>query len=465
MAAMRLLRVSLLVAVALAASGCGTAKKQAAVGGASLVPATAPAFVSIDSNLSSDQWKKVDSLLRKFPGRSRLLAAANSQVLGSSGLDYEKDVKPAVGPELDIVWLDFANGGSNAIVLTQPKDEAKFKALIDKGNKSGTSGSNAVIGKVGDWTVVSDSMAKIDRFRSESTGAKKLADDAQFKDAMGQLPGKSIVAVYAKGRSLIDAVMQSIPAGVPGKTFDFTSGQQPEYIAAALAAGGDGLQFVGASRSKATPKTSEFKSKLLGNVPGDAIMFVSFRGGDQVGQQLHSLQSNPQYRAGLSQLEQSLGVQVAPLLALVKGEVAFYVRPQAPIPEVTLVLEAADEQSALATVDKMVRRLTPKIGSVPTGWRHGEERDLRPVRDQLRGVRQEARHHERRSGDSGFPLQRLQAAGREGVQGRARGGRSAGQGRRLRLRESQRRDSAHRALRRCGGWRDPAPRPARTSRL
>src|SRR5437588_9997560 len=101
---MRVLRVSLLGAGALAASGCGAAKKQATAGGETLVPATAPAFVSIDSDLSSDQWKKVDSLLRKFPGRSLLLRAVNNE-LTKNGVDYSKDVKPALGPELDIVWF------------------------------------------------------------------------------------------------------------------------------------------------------------------------------------------------------------------------------------------------------------------------------------------------------------------------------------------------------------------------
>src|SRR5256885_11249264 len=131
---MRVARIGLLAALVLAVSGCGTTKHTAASGGASFVPASSPAFVSIDSNLQSDQWQKVDALLKKFPGRSKLLAAINS---ASQGIDYEKDVKPALGPEVDIVWLDFANGGSNAVAITQPRSGAKFKALIDKANASG----------------------------------------------------------------------------------------------------------------------------------------------------------------------------------------------------------------------------------------------------------------------------------------------------------------------------------------
>src|SRR6266700_3874048 len=133
---MRAARIGLLVALVLAASGCGATKHKAAAG-ASLVPATAPAFVSIDSDLGSVQWKKVDGLLKKFPGRSQLLAVIKTE-LTSANLDYEKDVKPALGPEVDVAWLDLANGGANVVALTQPRNEDKFKALIDKGNASDT---------------------------------------------------------------------------------------------------------------------------------------------------------------------------------------------------------------------------------------------------------------------------------------------------------------------------------------
>ena len=385
---MRVARIGLLAALVLAASGCGAAKQTPAIGGASLVPATAPAFVSIDSDLSSDQWKKVDALLRKFPGRSQLLAAINST---SQGLDYEKDVKPALGPELDIVWLDFANGGSNAVAITQPKSDTKFKALIDKANASDPSSPKAVIGKVGDWTVVSDSQATIDRFGTEAASATKLADDGAFKDAMARLPGDSAVKVYAKGKSLFQAVQQVVPGTMPRGTFDVPPAQQPEYIAAALAAESDGFRFAAASRLQQDPKAAAYKSKFVGDVPGDALAFFTFRGGDQLSQ----VQSNPAYQQGLRQFEQMLGIKVAPLLGLLKGEVAFYVRPQAPIPELTLVAEAADEKSALTLVDGLMFGSDAEDHECQRGWNHREERELRAVRRPLRSVRREADPHER----------------------------------------------------------------------
>ena len=100
------------LALALAVSGCGAKKQAAASGGAEIVPATAPGFISIDSDLSSDQWQQLDKLLRKFPSYPQLLAEARSSLKEEAGLDYESDIKPALGNEIDVVWLDFAAGGT-----------------------------------------------------------------------------------------------------------------------------------------------------------------------------------------------------------------------------------------------------------------------------------------------------------------------------------------------------------------
>ena len=134
---MRLTRIALLIALALAVSGCGANKDAATSGGAEIVPANTSAFVSIDSNLSSDQWQQVDELLRKFPIRSEAIASLRAALEEDSGLDYEQDVEPALGDEIDLVWLDFREGGSNVVAMTKPKDEAAFRRLIEKGNEKG----------------------------------------------------------------------------------------------------------------------------------------------------------------------------------------------------------------------------------------------------------------------------------------------------------------------------------------
>src|SRR4051794_35857487 len=95
---LRLAVLAPLAALALAAAGCGGGAKSGSStsSGASLVRAGAIAYVTIDSDTGSDQWKQLDALAKKFPGRDLAIAALESQ-LGEKGLSWEDDVKPAVG--------------------------------------------------------------------------------------------------------------------------------------------------------------------------------------------------------------------------------------------------------------------------------------------------------------------------------------------------------------------------------
>jgi hypothetical protein len=58
-----------------------------------------------------------------------------------------------------------------------------------------------------------------------------------------------------------------------------------------------------------------------------------------------------------------LGVPFEEVLALLRNEVAFYVRPGAGIPELTLVLQTPNEANALATLDKLAQRLAAAAGT------------------------------------------------------------------------------------------------------
>jgi hypothetical protein len=356
---MRVARIGVLLALALAVSGCGGKKQAPASGGAEIVSATAPVFVSIDSNLSSAQWTQVDKLLHKFPAYPQLISEIRSSLRSDVGLDYERDVKPALGDEVDVVWLDFANFGSNVVALTKPKDADAFRHLIEKGNKTGP--DQAVFEEQDGWFVISDTQEKLDRFQEQAASGEKLADDAVFKDALAELPDQALVHVYARGKSIVEALQ-----GVPGMTpLQLGAGQKPEFLSAAFSAEGSGFRLVGAARAEETPKTpvEPFKSKLLDVVPADAVAFLTFRGGDAFKEQLNELQKDQSYRQGLQELQRMLGLRFDKLLPLFANEVGLYVRPGSPIPEVTLLLDAPDEQTALDRVNSTIEALTKTLPS------------------------------------------------------------------------------------------------------
>jgi Protein of unknown function (DUF3352) len=358
---MRALRFTVLVVLAFTLVGCGADEKAATGGGAEIVPASAPVYISIDSDLRSSQWQTVDDLLHEFPGRPQLLAGVRS-LLSESGFDYERDVKPALGEEIDVVWLDFESGGENVVGLTQPKDEAAFRRLVEKGNREDPD-NPLLLGEVEGWTVLADSRAKIDRFRDAAAKGGKLADDAVFTDAMAELPEDALVRAYARGENLTRLLTRAFQEyqGTGTGQLPTPTDSRPEFIAAALAAEGDGLRLAGATRAETEPKTNAtvFESTLLDDVPGDTIAFLTFRGDDAFAKQARS---SPTYRRSLGELQKMLGVPVDKLLELFAGEVALYVRPGTPFPEVTLLVPVASDEPAeeapFRRVDELMKALT-----------------------------------------------------------------------------------------------------------
>jgi hypothetical protein len=357
---MRFLRIGLLAALALVLSGCG-AKDQSSAGGAEIVPASVPAFVSIDSDLSSDQWRQVDELLQKFPARSLLVGQLQASLKESSGLDYEDDIEPALGNEVDLVWLDFENGGENVVALTKPDDKDAFERLVVKGNARGD--DKLICKETDGWYACGFGQTPVDRFIALPDG-DKLADDELFNDALEELPDDPLVHVYVRGQSIVDALRG---LDFPGSPLPLGADQRPEFLSAALSAEGSGFRLVGAGRAAEAPKSAPvaFESKLVDVVPADAVAFLAFKGGNAYEQQLEELEKNEAYRMGVQEFERMLGIPLSSLLTLFENEVGFYVRPGSPFPEVTLLIEAPDEQEALERVNTAVEALTKSVPTQP----------------------------------------------------------------------------------------------------
>ena len=138
------------------------------------------------------------------------------------------------------------------------------------------------------------------------------------------------------------------------------AGQKPEFLSAALAAEDSGFRLVGAGRTESEPKAQiePFESKFLSDVPADAVAFLTFRGGDEFEQQLEEMKRDGDLDEGLDELERMLGFRIESLIDLLSHEVALYVRPGSPIPEVTLLVDAPDEQEVLGRVNATLRALT-----------------------------------------------------------------------------------------------------------
>ena len=137
MRARGILGVAAVTATVFALAGCGGssgAGSGSSLGaGAAIAPADSVAFAAVDTDLSSSQWKAVDSLLAEVPGARRAAREAPAERRAEDRLSWANDIKPALGPELDVVVLpQGANGKPQLVGLTQPADASKFDALLRK---------------------------------------------------------------------------------------------------------------------------------------------------------------------------------------------------------------------------------------------------------------------------------------------------------------------------------------------
>src|SRR4051795_4432354 len=104
----------------LVAAGCGssTAATKSASGKdvARFVPASAIAYVSADARLDSKSWRTITDLLGPV----------------ATDLNYEREVKPALGDRVDLAVLGVDNGKPEAVAFVKPTDEAKLRTLATK---------------------------------------------------------------------------------------------------------------------------------------------------------------------------------------------------------------------------------------------------------------------------------------------------------------------------------------------
>lgn len=313
-------------------------------GGASIAPADSVAFVAVDTDVSSAQWQAVDGLLQKFPGHDALLTKLQQSFEQKTKLSWANDVKPALGPELDLVVLPAASNGKPELVgLVQPGDTAKLDALLAKVD-AGT-GKTLVSAQVGGWTAIAGSQAALDAVSGATT---HLADDNTYQDATAKLSGDALASVYANGteaHQLLGSLGKSIPTPA--------AGAQLQWASADVVAASGGVKIDGFVRTQGGAAPAKpYASALVGKIPSGALLVADFQAsGEAVAALPNGKTPGP----------------LAKLAAVLGGETALYVSPGEPIPALTLVTHPADPSAAADALDKAFSGLGASAGSSGLG--------------------------------------------------------------------------------------------------
>ena len=354
--------IPLVASLALAATGCG-GSAGAGPEGAAEAPANATFFVAIDTDFESEQWDNARTLVDKFPDGDRAVDFLLDQ-LSEEGVDFEADVKPALGPEVDIVGFDLAAGEENIVGFTKPKDEQKLRDLLEKGDEP------VVVRRIGEWTAFAENDEIIDRFM-EARDEGRLADEEDFQQAMNTVSDEALVHAYFNGDELTSAAEENSELSPEALEACAPGGDVPSFALAARA-DSDGVRLEGGGKSAGDEGAGRYftpyEAKLVDVVPGGVLAYLSFNDLEQLFSTLRDClaSSSPEFERGLGQFEAMLGVSleedIGPLFA---NEGAFYVRRGVPFPEFTLLLSVDDEASAEQTVDDLLaglRNLAPEFG-------------------------------------------------------------------------------------------------------
>ncbi|MGZ8794951.1 MAG: hypothetical protein ACXW0F_09950 [Gaiellaceae bacterium] len=316
---MRAAAAALALGLLLVAAGCGSGtaatRTSSATDAASLVPASALAYVSADANRDSQSWQAVSDLLGPI----------------GTDADYKRDVHPALGDRVNLAVLGVDNGKPEAVAIVKPTDVAKLQALAKKFDQ-GT--EHYTVENIGGWSVVADSAASFQAVRDANTGSS-LADNADFKSAMSQVGSPSFATAYASGSGV---------AQLPAKLRALVRiAGSPRWVAAGITADKSALHVdvraAGASTSAA------YRPALLNDVPSGAILAVSFKDVDQL---LARIQAEPTLSASLPPFLNGL--------SSLGGEGVLYLLPGTLLPVITLEVQARDPAAAAESLRALAAR-------------------------------------------------------------------------------------------------------------
>jgi hypothetical protein len=335
---MRAAAVAFALGLLLVASGCGGGS--AAIGtrsgdAASLVPPDALAFVSVDANLKSDQWQAVDDLTGGLAGLS-------------SKLNYDRDIRPALGDEVSLAVLGIDNGKPEAVAFAKPTDEAKLRALAAKFDQGS---EHYTVEQIGGWSVVADSEQAFAAVRAASSG-RSLADVADFQTAANGFDSGGLAFAYAAGAGL-----KSLP-GMAGALVRV--GGSPQWVAARLAGEGSAIRLQLHENSPAFA-AALYRPQVLHDVPSGALLAVSFK---NVGVLVQRLESEPSLQSALGGLQKLLGVSPAELTPTLRGEGVFYVVQSALVPTLVLELDSPNPAATEQALGSVAAKLRKKGGNV-----------------------------------------------------------------------------------------------------
>ena len=366
------------------------------------------AYLSVDTDVDSAAWKKAQALLDRFPGKDKILSHLRSS-LEDEGLDWETDVKPALGNETEAVFLD--TDGEHVVGA----DEAEEPGEVRRPARQEHAADGERAGR------------RLDGLRGEAGAPRRVRPGAErqrlperrlcLQRRVGPLPSDSIARAWARGSTVQTAFDRHLrAAGLPAGATESQVGTL-DALTAAVTPQADGIK-IASTFSGDLELGGSYHADLPGALPGGAVVYLSFNGvGDRINKLVDSLgDSISNFDRDRAQIELVLGYPLEDVFGLLDGEGAIALYPtESGSPAVLFVAQVSDESKAASILDRLA---TPGRGERKPGrplgpGRLGRGEGDRRLRDVglRRRLRREARDDEQ-------PLRAREDAGERAEAGR-----------------------------------------------
>jgi len=259
---------------------------------AKLIPATAPIYGVINTDLTSGQWVAAFKLavrLGQDEPQQRLQDTASS----GSGLDWQRDVVPFLGGDAGFYLrsADIGSGIPSLAIVIRCKDAGQaMNVLLKQAGGSFTKASHEgvsyqfdgdksqFVGRIGDHLILAtDEQSMFDVLDVHAGKQKPLDGVAAFKTLYSKLGGNYLGFFYVDAKVLADNALQGnndveTAMGKAGADFAF------KPVGISISAKGNSLQAEAITTGKANAVSALLKShesRFAKLVPADTAIFVS----------------------------------------------------------------------------------------------------------------------------------------------------------------------------------------------
>ena len=365
----RWLLLGLAAVIALAVVGCGGSDAGnpntlaglgadgTAPAAAELLPADVEILLSINTDLSSEQWQLATAIANRFPEGQKLIDKALEGLAGE-GLDFETEIRPALGADATIAVRDLSAEQPSVAIILQPSDPAALEALLMRAQEQDANGE-PVWRVVDGWYVLSENEAALDSWLA--AGQDPLNGSGRFDEVMKSLPSESLARVWLSpviAEAVVARAAAEDPTGLEALESVLGLGTSTfEGAGAAMLAVEEGVRVVGISKTVDAPIAGSGRAEILDLAPAGAFAYISLHDLRKSVEQIIdlALAQQPEAEQGLAQAEAILGLTVEnDLLPLFENEHAVYVRAGVPIPEVTVVLSPNEPDAAAGLLRQLV---------------------------------------------------------------------------------------------------------------